>query len=200
LVADLQMEEMIVTEDEVESLSTSWRTRWGGPPVAYELRRWHADRWVRFHSLPGSKRYADTEDEYEIVLDRHHRVLAELGASEGLYVIAGYFEDADGKVMPDRRHSGAVPWLTIEPDDGSFFEIALRLYVSSTSHDRRMLDSLLRAVADDEIDNVIIAPPDLRWLYHPYDGGADVIAPTADDRDGLKERHRDWLSAHPAGL
>ncbi|TQS31246.1 hypothetical protein FLW16_00640 [Microbispora sp. KK1-11] len=42
--------------------------------------------------------------------------------------------------------------------------------------------------------------PDLRWLYHPYDGGADVIAPTRTERDALKERHRDWLSAHPLGL
>ncbi len=36
--------------------------RWiwnSGPqqPPCYELRRRFADRWVRFHSLPGSKRY-----------------------------------------------------------------------------------------------------------------------------------------------
>ena len=55
-------------------------------------------------------------------------------------------------------------------------------------------------VADDEISYAIIAPLDLRWLYHPYDGGADVIAPTAYEHDVLKGRHADWLSAHPAGL
>jgi hypothetical protein len=191
---------MIVTGDKMESLTAAWRTRWGGRPVAYELRRRHADRWVRFHSLPESKRYAATANEYETILDRHDRLLAELGADEGLYVIAGYFEDADGAVMPDRRHPGAVSWLTIEPDDRSFFEIALRLYAGVTSHDRRTLDPLLRGVADDEISYVIIAPLDLRWLYHPYDGGADIIAPTAHDRDALKDRHADWLSAHPAGL
>ncbi|WP_271220352.1 DUF3885 domain-containing protein [Streptosporangium carneum] len=189
-----------MTDDEVESLTAAWRTRWGGSPIAYELRDRHADRWVRFHSLPESKRYAETEDEYEIILDRHHRVLAELGSEEGLYVIAGYFEDARGRVSPDPRHPGAVPWLTIEPDDRSFFVIPLRLHVSTTSHDRRILDPLLRAVADDEISYAIIAPLDLRWLYHPYDGGADVIAPTAHERDVLKDRHTDWLSAHPAGL
>ena len=66
---------VIMTDDEVESLTTAWRTRWGENPVAYELRDRHADRWVRFHSLPQSKRYAETEDEYEIILDRHHQVL-----------------------------------------------------------------------------------------------------------------------------
>jgi hypothetical protein len=191
---------MIVTEEEVESLTTAWRTRWDRSPIAYQLRGWHADRWVRFHSLPESKRYADTEDEYEIILDRHHRVLDQLGAQEGLYVIATYFEDEEGRVAPDPRHLGAVPWLTIEPGDDSPFEDAQRLYVSMTSFDRQTLDPLLRGVADGEIFDVIIAPMDLRWLYHPYDGGADVIAPTAHDRDVLKNRHADWLSTHPAGL
>lgn len=191
---------MIVTEDEVGSLTTAWRTRWGRSPIAYQLRGWHADRWVRFHSLPGSKRYAETEEECEIILDRHHRVLAELGAQEDLYVVAAYFEDEKGRVSPDPRHPGAVPWLTIEPDDNSPYEIAARLYASMTRFDRQTLDPLLRGVADDELSGVIIAPLDLRWLYHPYDGGADVIAPTAHDRDILKNRHTDWLSTHPAGL
>jgi hypothetical protein len=189
-----------VTKDEVDSLTAAWQTRWGGSPVAYELRGRHADRWVRFHSLPESKRYAETEEEYETILDRHHRVLTELGAGDGLYMIAGHFASAEGRVWPDPRHPGAVPWLTIESDDHTFFAGTLRLYVSMTLHDRPSLDPLLRGAADDEIGYVIIAPSDLRWLYHPYDGGADVIAPTVHDRDVLKKRHADWLSAHPAGL
>lgn len=189
-----------MTDDEVESLTAAWRTRWRGSPIAHELRERHADRWVRFHSLPESKRYAETEDEYEIILDRHHRVLAELGSEEGLYLIAAYYPDERGLVSPDPRHPGAVPWMTIEPDDQSSFEIPLTLYVSTTSYDRRVLNPLLRAVADWEISDAIIAPLDLRWLYHPYDGGADVIAPTAHERDVLKGRHPDWLSTHSSGL
>ena len=52
-------------------------------------------------------------------------------------------------------------------------------------------------MADDEIAYAIIAPLDLRWLYHPYDGGADVIASTVRDRDVLKDRHADWLIGLP---
>lgn len=76
----------------------------------------------------------------------------------------------------------------------------MTLYVSVASPGRSNLDRFSRAVADDRIAYAIIAPLDLRWVYHPYDGGADVIAPTAHDRDVLKNRHADWLSAHPAGL
>ncbi|GAA1516621.1 hypothetical protein GCM10009677_57390 [Sphaerisporangium rubeum] len=36
---------------------------------------------------------------------------------------------------------------------------------------------MLRAVTDDEISNVLLGPANLRWLYHPYDGGIDVILP-----------------------
>ncbi|GAA4484971.1 hypothetical protein GCM10023191_008850 [Actinoallomurus oryzae] len=182
------------------SLTAAWRTRWGGAPIAYEFRGRYADRWIRFHSLPRSKRYAETEEEYGIILARHHDVLAELGAGDDLYVIAGYFADAQGRIIVARAHQGAVPWMTIQPDERSAFEIPMTLYAGTTSLEGSTLNPFLRAVADDRIAYAIIAPPDLRWLYHPYDGGADVIAPTAHDRDVLKERHADWLSAHPAGL
>lgn len=36
------------------------------------------DRWVRFHSLPGSQRYPGSADEYAEILDRHVTVLGEL--------------------------------------------------------------------------------------------------------------------------
>ena len=59
---------------------------------------------------------------------------------------------------------------------------------------------MLRAVADWKIADVILGPADLRWLYHPYDGGADVIAASSEERDRLKVEFADWLSSHPQGL
>ncbi|WP_339156146.1 DUF3885 domain-containing protein [Actinomadura luteofluorescens] len=190
-----------MTEDEVKSLTALWRTRWGGAPIGCALSARHPDRWVRFHSLPDSKRYAETEQEYEVILDRHHRVLAELGADEGLYVIAGYFADAPVQApAAPRTHAGAVPWLTIDPGEHPEVEIPLTLRVSTAPLRRATLDPLLRCVADDELGHVIISPLDLRWLYHPYDGGADVIAPSVRERDGLKNRHADWLPTPPSRL
>lgn len=57
------------------------------------------------------------------------------------------------------------------------------------------LDPVLHAAADDEIAGVIIAVPDLDWLYHLYDGGADVLLPTEAERDQPRDRRRNWLSA-----
>jgi hypothetical protein len=47
---------------------------------------------------------------------------------------------------------------------------------------------------------IIITTADMSWLYHLYDGGADVIAATAGQRDQLRREHQEWLSAHPTGL
>ena len=49
-----------------------WRDSYGEfPPVTYRLRYEFFDsRWVRFHSLPESKRYPESDTEMEIVLER----------------------------------------------------------------------------------------------------------------------------------
>lgn len=61
------------------------------------------------------------------------------------------------------------------------------------------LDALLAAIADDR-GRAVIANPELDWLFCPYDGGVDVILPTAEARDVLRDRHRDWLSSGSDGL
>ncbi|BFV61136.1 hypothetical protein KCMC57_up62400 [Kitasatospora sp. CMC57] len=62
-----------------------------------------------------------------------------------------------------------------------------------------MLDPLLRAIADEVTVGVILGPPGLDWLVHPYDGGIDIITASATGRDELKSRHPDWLPPHPQG-
>ena len=47
-------------------------------PLAHQLRSVFADRWVRFHSLPESKRYPESEAEYGVVMRRHNAVLGAL--------------------------------------------------------------------------------------------------------------------------
>ncbi|CAM5706649.1 hypothetical protein SALBM217S_04925 [Streptomyces griseoloalbus] len=40
----------------------------------------------------------------------------------------------------------------------------------------------------------------MRRLYHPYDGGADVFLTSPEERDRMRDRHADWLSSHPLGF
>ncbi|MBE1605420.1 DUF3885 domain-containing protein [Actinopolymorpha pittospori] len=73
-------------------------------------------------------------------------------------------------------------------------------YVSRLAWQPGRLDDLLCRVAADEVDGVIIATPDLAFLYAPYDGGADILSATAARRDDLRDRYQRWLPKQPAGV
>ncbi|MGW0506856.1 DUF3885 domain-containing protein [Micromonospora sp. NPDC003241] len=190
------------------ALTERWEQRWPEcPPFAHWLPGRYPDRWVRFHSLPGSARYAVNEGEYRIMLDRHNTVLSKLDPGAVLIVITSEWTEGQAttpQMWPRRSEVAPSAWhwqtlledLEEEPECRAYTQ----LYAETISWRPDVLDVLLRAVADDELANVILAPTDLRWLYHPYDGGADVVLSTGEHRDALKTQHRDWLSPQPSGL
>lgn len=109
---------------DAEYLSALWQRQWPqGPPVAHELRSHYPDRWVRFHSLPGSKRYPATEEEYGVVLHRYHAVLEELFAGGEVYVVTvGWSWEPDGPELAERRpevHPDGTRWMTLADEDVS---------------------------------------------------------------------------------
>ena len=85
----------------------------------------------------------------------------------------------------------------VNPDDP---EIAYDLHISRQQFQPGILDDLLRRVADWQATGVLVTDTALRWLFHPYDGGADLIASSAIERDQLKTRFKEWLSPRPDGL
>ena len=188
------------------ALSMLWDDRWPGcSKLPYELA--HArDRWIRFHTLAGSKRYPGSDAEYEVVLARHNIMLGELVVDPMVLVVTAGYSDSPQPQEPCRSpetlavHQRAVYWTSACMDDEPGFESWMHLYVSRRPWSVGCLDPLLRQVADDVIANVLVADNDLRWLYHPYDGGMDVLLRSPAQRDALRNRHQDWLSAHPGGL
>ena len=152
------------------------------------------------------KRYADSHDEYAELIRRHLTVLGELlsrdGADEERDLLALTASWSGGSAPAPRSAglSGALPSSILTDDSLPGGETWTHLWVSVTRLRSRELSRLLRLVADDRTAGVIITTAEMSWLYHPYDGGADVIATTAGQRDQLRCAHTDWLSAHPAGL
>ncbi|MFE4513898.1 hypothetical protein ACFRMQ_06815 [Kitasatospora sp. NPDC056783] len=185
---------------ELTALTALWERRWPGTePIGWELGRGDRDVWVRFHSLPESKRYPDDESEYAIVLERHNTVLDELFAGSEVYVMVPRWSD---RSSAPRMNRDARRWRTWLRADDTVPELSFYCHVFVERRQWRWggLDRLLRRVADDIEGGVIIAGPGLRRLYHPYDGGADVYLTTAEERDRLKERHAEWLSPYPSGM
>jgi hypothetical protein len=193
-------------------LTALWARAWGDcRPVSYELRSCLHDRWVRFHSLPGSKRYAGSEQEYAELMRRHLAVLAELMSHDGadhsreLVVVTASWSGGRRPAPRAAELAGALPaaayWTSVLTGDSiPAEETWTHLWASAARLHGEELPRLLRLVADDVTGGVIITTAEMGWLYHPYDGGADVIAASPAHRDQLRRAHADWLSAHPAGL
>ena len=168
-------------------------------PVAYELREGVPKRWLRFHSLPDSRRYPESEHDFRELLLRHNTVIEELlerhrrPGDESLMVVAPSWSesprpDVDSRDIPGLGISGTY-WMSLTEDD----EIWTHQYVAEVKRRRGCLDGLLRLVATDEASGLIVTTPTLRWLYHPYDGGADVIVSSVEERQDLMARHPGWL-------
>ena len=147
----------------------------------------------------------DAGAEYETILRRHNVVLEALGArTPDLYVITLAIGSTPvprlrdpvlEELLPDAECWTVLSWPHLDP------QLAFaHAYVNRLTWQPGRLDDLLRRVADDEIADMIIAAPDLAWLYAPYDGGADVLLSTTTLRDNLRDRHREWLSPHHSGL
>ncbi|WNO72681.1 hypothetical protein [Streptomyces sp. AM8-1-1] len=177
------------------------------PPVAHRFRGTYADLWVRFHSLPGSKRYPETEDEYAIVLHRYNTVLDELFAGADVFVVTRDWSSTPsgpaGRPSPRQTlHRDGLHWWTEadRDDPDPQFHTYTRLYADRRPWERGCVDGVLRAVADEALVDVFIADTELRRIHHPYDGGADVILTTTAERERLRGEHTAWLSSHQSGL
>ncbi|WP_314254007.1 DUF3885 domain-containing protein [Streptomyces kutzneri] len=189
-----------------EALTRLWRGhRPPGPLFPHELKTVYARRWVRFHSLPGSKRYPDGEAEYAVLLDRYNTVLDELFAGDEVYVVTtGWSEVSEHTDRSAGRrafHPEGTLWTTEDDtcDPDPAFHTRWYFYADRRRWQRGCLDGLLRAVAGDRLSGTFVTDAGLTRMYHPYDGGADVILPTSQERDRMRERHAGWLSAHPEG-
>lgn len=184
-------------------LTSLWEERFGEPPIAHDLRAGRLQpRWVRFHMLPDSKRYPQSAEEYAIVLSRHNALLAELlGEGEPVVLLTtGYSATPSPVPDPGWPTRDAWPWRSVQPSPPDPEPIWWHLYGQLVHWRPGVFDALLRGVADDQLSNVLILPVDRAAIYHPYDGGADLILPDTATRHILHAKYRDWLSAHPAGL
>ncbi|MCX4586630.1 hypothetical protein [Streptomyces sp. NBC_01481] len=115
-----------------ELLAGLWQERRpSGPLIAHTFRSTYCDRWVRFHSLPESKRYPESEDEYAIVLDRYNTILDELFAGTDVFVVTmdwSYTPTGPAGHPSPRKSPAAQPAhrLALQPPSGALTPAAGR--------------------------------------------------------------------------
>ncbi|MBN9631727.1 MAG: hypothetical protein J0I18_14115 [Actinobacteria bacterium] len=192
------------SSDRARLLSARWNEIWpGSEPAGHLLRSAYPERWVRFHSLPDGKRYAETAAESDVILERHLAVLRDLlpeNESPRLLLIAQEWDRADLAGGWTRTTAVAWwPWRTHTEPDGDDFPSPTTYFWAADVGTPTDLAPLLRLVADDRA-HLLVAPPSLEWIYAPYDGGADILFTDLSRRGTLAAAHSDWLSPRPDGL
>lgn len=163
-----------------------------------KLREPYRDVWVRFHSLPESKRYPEGESEYTVVLERYNTVLDELFAGADVYVITPLWT-TEAEMPSSQPVTGYGQSLLVKDDPDPEFRTC-HLFAARLPWRRGCIDESLRDIADDKGAGILITDTRMQRIHHPYDGGADAFLATSEERDRMRDRYGDWLSSHPAGL
>jgi hypothetical protein len=162
------------------------------------------DSWLRFHSLPGSRRYAETGDETSIILDRQNIIAAEVLGNETSCWMIGHLYASDGDANEDdawrrehRQHFQRNKMKRIQrlPDPHDP-DVTYDIFATKAVWRRGVFDETLRAIANDEV-RVMWMSDVTGAIFAPYDGGMDLILASTDHIRALKLSHSDWLSPHP---
>jgi len=176
------------------------------PAVGHILRSATSDRWLRLHSLPNSKRYAETDAEYDELLRRHNELALELLGSDTRAVLflhawgtaadfPGTFSDFGWATQLDLDGSSPTVYPSPDADDPDLVVAGFSILWSPHSW-----DSLLRDIADDHLPSVVVLNPATGEAYAPYDGGADLFLANSERVAALSNRWGSWLSERSDGL
>lgn len=184
-----------------KEFNTYWDTEYPEAfPVSHELKWVYANRWFRIHSLPESKRYAESDAEYQIILDRQNHLTNDL-IGEGTEIIISfglYTDDITNdnyKELTDFGEFNKVRTIDLhkerpeEYEDKMYFDI----YIKNDLWENASKNEILKAIADDTLRAMFICPSK-QCIVAPYDGGVDIIVESTEKRDQLKTRYKKWLS------
>ena len=176
------------------------------PPLAYVLRARFYQRWFRIHTLPSSKRYAESGQERRVILDRHNAILERMVGPDRPFapdLFSCYSETVDTASPPTwlaGRLAEFHVFSTVELENEASLAGFWHSYMVPSVWRVTAFDDLLRQVADDVVADVLFVSIEKRTAYAPYDGGADAFLHAPAERDALRDEFAAWLPDTSDGL
>jgi hypothetical protein len=178
--------------------------------ISHLFKHDYAVRWLRIHSLPDSKRYAENYDEWDILLTRQNDIITDiLGSDTNVLLVTGdYYWGDENDIHITAEVEIFTSYSFTRLDDIYLHKLDAENYdetdvyrpaFAETIWKYGTHDQLLRAFAVDNAraffvsfeKNIIIAP---------YDGGIDFILKDVLSKDFYKEKYSHWLSEREDGL
>jgi hypothetical protein len=165
-------------------------------PLGWQLRREWPERWLRLHTLPDSKRYADNEAEHAEVRRRQLAVAEEvLGAGKPCWIVVPTYESSE---IPSRRFDELSGLDLTRAFSRSADVGEVTFWAAHSTWQLAQFKEALRSISDDGLQALWAA--DDRSIFAPYDGGIDVITQSVAILARLKVRFSAWRSPRPDGL
>jgi len=197
---------------ESEKFAVSFEDEWARfhptcSPVGWMMRNGGERHWLRFHSLPESKRYAETDEERAAVLGRANAIATEVfGEGQPVWLVQTCWDTPEGMVelMPDPfaacRDFELKPSTSFVEDPTDDEPIIWRAHAALKAWKSGAFNALLQSIAADQAAPTLWMSASSGAVFAPYDGGIDLFLPSASEVSRLKHAHPDWLSGHTQGL
>ena len=179
-------------------------------PIPHFFKYDYANRWFRIHSLPDSKRYAETDAEWAILLERQKTLITDLfGEVERVILVTGTYKwknerrvhvvkkDPILKTYPFK----ILPEMDLPASKSEYYDagMAYRPAFAEALWQSEEFDNLLRGIANDEL-RVFFVSMNKNVIIAPYDGGVDVILKDIETKNAFKIKYKDWLSEREDGF
>jgi len=194
-----------------EDFNSLWAKRYPATaPISYLFKYDFADRWFRIHSLPESKRYANNDKEWEILLTRQNSIITDiLGEDSKIILVTGeYHDDESPELHPIGEVNSIKEFKFINLDVIDLHKLLPNEYdpgriyrpmFHADEWQKGKYDNVLRDIANDEV-RVSFVSVDSDTIVAPYDGGVDLILKDSQTRDSYKIKYRAWLSSREDGF
>jgi len=138
------------------------------------------------------------------VLHRHNAVLDTLLRPDGGFVLltTGY-SDSPAPVLPlllqtdSTLNRSSTFAFTATSDAGSPY---WHFFVAALNWQCGCLDTVLAQIATDKVADVLLIGQEQKCVYHPYDGGGDIIVRNDEAREALKQMFSAWMPRAADGL
>ena len=173
-------------------------------PVGHLLREQHPECWLRIYSLPGGRRYPESEADWAELLRRHCGAASVvLGENAECALVAAFVGDR----VDDRWFVEQFELAPLTPEHGGFpednahpEEPPVDLWLGSAVWRPGAFDAAIRRRADDRGPSFLLVALATGHVYAPYDGGADLFAPDPGAHAEIRAAVRPWLSPRRDGL
>lgn len=194
-----------------EEFHKHWALTYPGTvPISHFFKHDYPDRWFRIHSLPESKRYADNDNEWKILLTRQNGIITDLFRSGAtVLLVTGEYILGDNRTIHSTDEKELFKPYTLTQldnidlymlnaenyDDGAKYRPAFAEIIWKPNQH----DNLLREIANDSAKAFFVSF-DKNIIIAPYDGGVDFVLKDSWTKDYYKNKYKQWLSERADGL